>query len=316
MKYLQQLIRDYFGFSRTESRGLFLLLTLICLSILASIYYHSASYQSYSLPLQDQETLNALIGELEANIVKAETTQPAASENSLAIKRFRFDPNHASVQELITLGIPEFLSRRIEKYRSKGGKFYQPQDLLKIYGFQKTLYQELEDYIQITEKKNARIDQKIDKPEEARYLPKEEASPKLAEPEVFAFNINEADSLALQQLSGIGQVTASRIVRFRDKLGGIHTLDQLKEVYHISEEALQSLEEYAFVDEKFETQKININQADFKTLLAHPYISYEVAKAIMNHRRIYGNFTSKEQLKEVYQINEELLVKLLPYLVI
>lgn len=316
MKYLQQLIRDYFGFSRTESRGLFLLLSLICLSIWASMYYRAA-YPSFSQPIEDHDKLNTLMGELEANVTAEKSSQLITSKNSKVVKRFRFDPNTASVQDFITLGIPEFLSQRIDKYRSKGGTFYKPEDLLKIYGFKEHLYRELEAYIKIAKKKPVRIEEKTSHSgETVESLPKEENLTKPPEPEVLLFNINDTDSLALQQLRGIGRITASRIIRFRDQLGGIHSLKQLKEVYHISDEALQSLEEYAFVDEKFETRKINVNQADFKTLLAHPYINYEVARAIMNHRRIYGNFTSTEQLKEVYQINEELLVKLLPYLVI
>ncbi len=318
MKFILHLIRDYFGFSRIESRGLLFLLAVITLSLTLSIYYQQTGRQSYELLLQDRQALDVLISRLDK--LKTEEEENAKevvnTSGSRKLRRFLFDPNTAPVNSLMELGIPEFLSHRIDKYRSKGGKFRKPEDLLKIYGFEKPLYQELEAYIRIVDSKPYPKGGQLHRHETTPANTAEIAIAEAAEPEMRRININETDSLALQMLRGIGQVTSSRIIKFRDRLGGIHSLEQLKEVYHINEDAIKSLEEHAFVEENFEIRKININQVDFKTLLSHPYVDYEVAKAIMNHRRIYGNFTSTDQLKEVYQIKEELLVKLLPYLVI
>lgn len=41
----------------------------------------------------------------------------------------------------------------------------------------------------------------------------------------------EADSVTLQIVPGIGQSTASRIVKFRESLGGLYSKSQLTEVY-------------------------------------------------------------------------------------
>lgn len=321
LRFISFIVRDYFGFSRTESRGLLLLLTLVALSVGASIIYQKQEVAGYRQLSNDQEVLMELMQELEARAYQ-ETEKKKEIVAKPEVKRFYFDPNTADVASLISLGIPDYLARRIEKYRSKGGIFTEQESLKKIYGFPDALYRDLAPFIRIAEKKadkpKTSSEHKVfPKPKEPERIAQDnEQAAKEAVPEDIRLNINETDSLALQQLHGIGEVISSRIVKFRDKLGGIHTIDQLEEVFHISEQAMASLRSSAYVEASFEPRKININQADFKTLRSHPYISYEVAQGIINHRRIYGNFTSTDQLKEVYQINEELLVKLLPYLVI
>jgi len=315
LRLLSYIVRDYFGFSRTETRGLLLLLSLVVLAVGASVAYDRYEVTYHQLP-QDQEVLQGLLQQLEA---RAEYTSEEKNidDEAIAVRKFNFDPNTAAVESLSQLGIPDFLAKRIEKYRNKGGSFSKAEDLKKIYGFPDDLYHELAPFIQIA-RKSKPIQKDRQLPEKLETIAKTEDQPEDAAvtEEAIRLNINATDSLALEQLSGIGKVISSRIIKYRDRLGGIHSIEQLQEVYHISEEAMASLRSSAFVEENFEAQKININEADFKSLMAHPYISYEMAKGIMNHRRIYGSFTSAEQLKEVYQIKEESLVKLLPYLVI
>lgn len=313
-KRFSYLIRDYFGFSRTESRGLLVLLMITVLAVMGSIFYEKYTINSYQHLSEDKAVLEALLRKLDARVVHP-TDQKEEVEKP-EVKRFYFDPNTAGVESLINLGIPDYLAQRIEKYRRKGGHFKSPESLKKIYGFPEDLFRDLAPYIRIVEHKSSKPKANliVEKPE--NIAKENEQAGKVAVPEVIRLNINKTDSVALQQLQGIGKVISSRIVKFRDKLGGIHSIDQLQEVYHISEQAMASLRASAYVEDSFVPKKININQADFKTLYMHPYISYEMAKGIINHRRIYGKFTSANQLKEVYQINEESLVKLLPYLVI
>jgi DNA uptake protein ComE-like DNA-binding protein len=318
MKYVYWLVKDYFGFSRTESRGLFFMLALVLLAIGGNWYYDYHTVQHYALLQSDREVLAQLLTEIEQKQLPAEVVNVEADAPVIKRELFFFDPNTADQKSLQRLGINEKMAQRIINYRSKGGSFRKAEDLLRIYGFPEALYADLRPYIQIAQvnhekkaKKNSRASVLTPFPEEATAREQKEAVlPKLS------LDINHVDSLSLQQLQGIGPVLSSRIIRYRDQLGGIYDVAQLSEVYHISEQAMTALAESAYVDESFEPQKININAADFKMLLSHPYIDYELARAIMNHRRIYGNFTSPDQLREVYQIKEELLVKLLPYLVI
>lgn len=313
IKFLTAWVRDYFGFSRTETRGLFMLLLLITVAIFTSIYIEKTATAGYQDKAADLMILDSLLIELESL-----QQQPIAYRENLDRyeELFLFNPNEASFETFRQLGINEKLAARILSYRSKGGRFYLPKDLLKIYDFPVSLYQKLEAYIDIPQTQTVIKSTSFEKNTADTKPEWEDKKAEEPKAEKLYLDINHADSLELMQLKGIGKVLSSRIVKYREQLGGFHSIDQLKEVYHISEEALQALEEFSFVQDDFQIKKIKINEVDFKSLLKHPYIDYDLAKAIMNHRRIYGNFSSTDQLREVYYIKEELLVKLLPYIVI
>ncbi|MEK6480010.1 helix-hairpin-helix domain-containing protein [Catalinimonas sp. 4WD22] len=306
-------VRDYFGFSRTETRGLFFLLSLVTIAIFTTIYIEKTATANYQDRATDLIILDSLLSELEI------VTQPhIVHQENVDVHKdlFLFNPNDASFETFRQLGINEKLAARILSYRNKGGRFYEAKDLLKIYDFPVSLYQTLEAYIDIPQMKTEVRSVSFEKINEATKAEWEDVEVESPKTEKLYLDINQADSLELMRLKGVGTVLSSRIVKYREQLGGFHSLDQLKEVYHISEEAMHSLEESSFIQDDFETKKIKINEVDFKSLLKHPYIDYDLAKAIMNHRRIYGNFSSTDQLREVYYIKEELLVKLLPYIVI
>ena len=63
-------------------------------------------------------------------------------------------------------------------------------------------------------------------------------------------------------------------------------------------------------------KKININTASEYELSLNPYISRDIAKAIVIYRNQHGNYQSIEQLKKIVFINEEMYQKILPYLTI
>ncbi|HPE87442.1 MAG: helix-hairpin-helix domain-containing protein [Bacteroidales bacterium] len=103
--------------------------------------------------------------------------------------------------------------------------------------------------------------------------------------------LNTADSAALIQLPGIGPVFSSRIIKFRMALGGFFSPMQLAEVYGFDSSRLTALLPLLVVDTTA-VIRLNINQAEFKTILHHPYFSYEMTKSVCNARRksLYVDF--------------------------
>jgi hypothetical protein len=67
---------------------------------------------------------------------------------------FKFDPNHASREELIKLGFPDRVANSMINYRLKGGKFKTPDDLRKIYGLSQDLANQLIPYAVIKDVSN------------------------------------------------------------------------------------------------------------------------------------------------------------------
>lgn len=121
------------------------------------------------------------------------------------------------------------------------------------------------------------------------------ASPSKAIP---VLDINVADSLALVALPQIGEVMASRIHRYRDRLGGFVSFDQLFEVKGMDSARFATIKPYIILENK-EIRKLDVNRDEFKTLLRHPYLEYDQVKALVNHRERKGLIKNWEQLKGI-----------------
>ncbi|MBR0122858.1 MAG: helix-hairpin-helix domain-containing protein [Bacteroidales bacterium] len=105
-------------------------------------------------------------------------------------------------------------------------------------------------------------------------------------------NLNIADSTTLMTLRGIGTVYASRIIKYRNLLGGYYDKSQILEVYGITKETYS-----LFCDDiaasADDIVKIPVNTASFKEILRHPYFDYDMVVKIVREREVTP-FTSKE----------------------
>jgi competence ComEA-like helix-hairpin-helix protein len=126
-------------------------------------------------------------------------------------------------------------------------------------------------------------------------------------------NINIADSSELVRLSGVGPSFASRIIKYREKLGGFYQIKQLQEVYGLDEQKIKTFESQIIFDTTY-IRKININHADFKQLTNHPYIDKNIATSLINYKKQHGNFQKIQDIKKSNLVNEELYSKIAPYL--
>ena len=111
-------------------------------------------------------------------------------------------------------------------------------------------------------------------------------------------DLNQADSTALVALPQIGEVMASRIHRYRNRLGGFVSMEQLFEIKGMDTARFETIKPYTVLETN-EIKKINVNQDEFKTLLRHPYLEYDQVKAIVNHRERKGLIKDWNQLKLV-----------------
>lgn len=217
-----------------------------------------------------------------------------------SVSYFKFDPNIASLDELLKLGFRAKTAQTLIKYREKGGKFFKPEELKKIYGVDSVLYAQLEPFISITPKPELSV--KVD------IMPKEPFGKLLV-------GINSADSTTWIKLKGIGSVYAKRICSFRESLGGFVAIEQIKEVYKLPEETYEGIKEQLVLD-SVALRKINLNFASIDDLRKHPYCSYPDARKIVDYRADHGSYSSVEQLMNDSVLSPEVYIKLQPYLAV
>lgn len=204
---------------------------------------------------------------------------------------FSFDPNTVSAEELELLGLNSYQRRNLISYRERGGKFKTKTDVLKIYGIDDELFEKLEPWIDI-------------------ILPDDNA---ISSKSIETIDINLADSLQFIQIPGIGPAFSGRIIRYRQSLGGFHTVSQIMEVFGMTTERYGQIEPYLTIN-NVTTQQIRINFADVRELRAHPYISAEQARKMIQLRSDRGPFSTLDDLQKAEVFDNLDFEKVKPYL--
>src|SRR3546814_26349 len=200
----------------------------------------------------------------------------------------------------------------IKNYEAKVGHFWKKADLAKIYAINESDYARLEPYIDIKQVK------RVEPPTVAvshrdsggRAIPP--VAPPAA-PRVLHIDLNDADSIELQYLPGIGPVFASRIVRFRDLLGGFHHVSQLMDVYGFDSLRFAELRPHVYVDTAL-VKKIALNTAEYQRFRDHPLINHKLANAIVQYRKQHGPYSAIRDLLRIAIMDEQIFLKIAPYL--
>ena len=125
--------------------------------------------------------------------------------------------------------------------------------------------------------------------------------------------VNGADSAALVAVRGIGPLTAGRIVRYRERLGGFARIGQLREIEGMTDENYRRILQQIWVDSS-KIQKIDINFALPLQLRDHPYLPERVLNRLLKYRQLKGGWRSIRDLTEQHIISEQQAEKLSPYL--
>lgn len=129
-------------------------------------------------------------------------------ERSRKAENFRFNPNTATVEELVRLGFSDKQAASIDNYRKKGGRFRRKEDFARSFVVSDEIYRRLESFIDIP-----------------------------------LTDINRADSAAFDALPGIGPYFAAKMVEQRRRLCGYSNPEQLLDIYNFGEDRYSKLKD-------------------------------------------------------------------------
>ncbi len=302
MNKIRKTIALYFNLSRKESNGFIILCLLMLFLIFVPSLNRAFFYEEEIVLPSDKKMLDSIVVLLETTSKKT-FYNPKEKKNNYSINNYsNFNPNLSSENEMTNAGVPAFLSQRIIKFRNKGGKFKTKADLKKIYGLRESTYLELFPFIEL--------------PILHEVVERHETPYSSTKKNKQLFDLNLADSLRLVSLKGIGPTLASRILKYRNKLGGFIKKEQLNEVYGLDSFALNEIKIHCIIDTKFIPNTININNTNLTELASHPYIGRKTGQLIMNYLKQHGNYSSIEELKNLKTISEENYIKIAPYLIV
>ncbi len=160
--------------------------------------------------------------------------------------------------------------------------------------------------------------------------------------EFLWLDINSASAEELMKLHGIGEKTAEEIITYREQNNGFANIEEIMKVNGIGEKTFEAIKEHIYVtdpvyedvtEEEHEEEAaenitdtsptleelapININTADFDTLILLPHVDEAIAEQIINFRESKGVFQSEYELimmdgltrSEVADIKEYIEIK-------
>ncbi len=223
------------------------------------------------------------------NYITLDNNNIKANKITKTQKLFYFDPNNVNKKDLKKLGFSKYQIKTINNYLSKGGKFKKPKDLLKIYGIHKTFYNKIKKYIKI--KNNIKNKQNNN----------------------LVTEINSANKTNLVKIKGIGETFANRIIKYRNLLGGFYNKKQLLEVYGLTKDKLNEITNQIKID-TLKIKKININKADFKTIIRHPYFNKSITTKLLDYRKFAKQIKSHKELLKNNIFTKAEYKKIRPYL--
>jgi DNA uptake protein ComE-like DNA-binding protein len=238
------------------------------------------------------DSLFALISPYIYFPAKPEKQDHIAQEERIETGLFFFDPNTTSVDSLKKLGFTDFAASNLRGYVSKGGIIRYKEDLSKIYGIEKEFFDKVYPYIKLPS------------------LPVREEQNAVA----AAVELNDADSSSLVAVPWIGPAFASRILRYRKLLGGFYSVEQIHEVYGMTDEVYARINPYLKAD-SHKIKMLKINLAEYTDLRAHPYISPRQARLIVDRRSSRGPWENIEELMTdtIFTVSE--YKRISPYLI-
>jgi competence protein ComEA len=307
--------KNYFSYSNREHKSYLVVSAIIIIFIFSRL---AIAYLPQKPEKPDQKAI-ALLKKLQQPVTfdkelnhdePLDFTSDYIHDQTVMTQRqlFVFDPNSIDSVRMLELGLNKKQVKTICNYRRKGGKFFKPIDLKKMYCINLETYQKLAPYIKIDSMllfKN--------------YLSKKGATSlknaHQSKTENLVIEINDADTVSIQLMKGVGSKLARRIFNYRERLGGFIRKNQLLEVYGIDSNIYKQMESQLIIDTS-SLRKININKVYFDNIKLFPYLSRNQAIALINYRNRHGNFSRLDEIKKCVLIDDETYKKVKDYFVL
>ena len=334
--------KDIFYLQKKDRQALLTLLAIMVVCFSLTFLIQEKQEDAPVTSQLDSPNSNQEKDATSAKIHHASKSHPLYSkEEGMVHELFPFDPNTASAEDFERLGLESWQARNIIHFREKGGIFSRPSDFARVYGITKRTYEVLLPFIQIADDYKPAADfygKEGYGRGERRYTPyynnreeryrryaQDNTSPSEGKAEgrtntkVYSYphklranehiEINGADTTLLMKIPGIGSYYASRIVRYRERLGGFASAQQLEEIDGLPESAIA----YIKIDYQ-QIRKMNLNKLTLNQLKKHPYLNFYQAKEICDYRRLKGPLHSIEDLKLLKDFPPDEIDRLKPYI--
>jgi len=275
--------KSHFKFNKQERSGIFFLLAIIVL--LQLVYAFSTSIFQESTSVANKIELDGVAQE-QINILKERTL-----END-SLKIYPFNPNYITDYRGYKLGMSTQEIDRLHLYRSSNKFVNSAEEFQNVTLISDSLLQKIAPYFKFPEWVKSTSSQKSIEANVVKFNKKPNVTNTVKD-------LNTASAQDLKVIYGIGEKLATRIIKFRDRLGGFLIEDQLYDVYGLKPEVAQKVLMKFKVQTKPEIVKINVNTANASEISKLVYLNYQVSSNIVAYRKQVGEIKSIDELKKI-----------------
>ncbi|WP_426277239.1 helix-hairpin-helix domain-containing protein [Chryseobacterium sp. S-02] len=259
--------------------------------------------------------------ELESYIVLPENNKEAKSGNFKSFEKRavtvtgRFNPDHYSADDWVKMGFSERQADAILKYKKYlGGSFVSKEKFKECFIISEENFQKISPYLILPEKT----------PDNFTHYSKN-FNPEKNKIQYHSFDPNILNLEGWKSF-GFSDKQAQTIINYRDRnlKGSFKSLEDIQKCFVISAEKFEEMRPFIKLNvatnesqkvkikqqEKTDFSKVDLNTITFKQLIEFGF-DEKAAGSMIGFRKKLGGFVNKEQILSTYNIDAELMQKLL-----
>ena len=285
-------IPPYLVFTKEQRNGILLLFILILLLQLA---YYFLDFSSTSKSNPEKEKWLALQIELDS----LKQNQPDSS-----YKMYPFNPNFITDFKGYKLGMSVEQIDRLLAYRKQNKFVNSAEEFQKVTGVSDSLLKTIEPFFKFPDWVNNKQSTFQSKSNWIDYSKNKDD----VKQKVIVIDINLATKEDLMKVYGIGDAISDRILKQREIYGNFVSMEQMNDVWGLSPEVIEKLNQQFAIISKPNPKKININQASIKELGQFPYFRYPISKNIVSYRSMNGDLKIDDLTKIKEMPNDKIKI--------
>jgi DNA uptake protein ComE-like DNA-binding protein len=206
-------------------------------------------------------------------------------------KIYPFNPNFISDFKGYKLGMTKSQIDKLLNFRKQNKYVNSAQEFQQLTGVSNNWIKQYSVYFKFPDWVNNKKESFTNNYYENKFNKKED--------KIIQKDLNQATQQDLEAVYMIGEKMALKILSEKAKLGAFVSLEQLNDIWGISDEAKIDLKKRFFIRQSNDIKKIKINDLSIKELQNFPYFNYYIAKNIVTYRSMNGEIKNIEDLTKI-----------------
>ena len=293
------IFKSHFWYHKNQRNGIFILIILIVIFQFIIVFVDFSS----------EEKVDTNSPKIIAFHHQIDSLRKINLENK-RLKIFPFNPNYITDYKGAQLGMSLVEIDKLLAFRKTGKFINSEKEFQKVTSISDSLLHSISPYFKfpdwvVKKKQNRQLSTSRDTrlfAKKSKYI-------------LTSTDINIAVKDDLKTINGIGEKLSERIIKYRSKLQGFSTLNQLYEVWGLDTEVVDKLLLVFKVINLPNIKKINVNTVSFRELLKNPYLDYELCKKIFEYKDEVAELQDISELKNIIGFPLDLYDRIVLYLV-